>query len=64
MFRDPRQLEVIRMCEDCRVIAMSEQSDDPMRFGTRPCIRTTDDYIEAEEKARAAGRRPEDFIDC
>jgi ferredoxin len=63
MFRDERQLEVLQMCEDCRVIAVAERAPDPMRMGTRPRIMTTDDYIEAEQKARSSGRKPEDFID-
>ncbi len=72
MFQDGGQLEVIQMCEDCRVIAMSERSEDPMRLGTRPRIVTTDDYLEADKTAseRGAGngaspgrpRKPEDFI--
>jgi ferredoxin len=46
-----RRLEVIKMCEDCRVIAVSEEDFDPYAK-PRPPIRTTEDYLrEREEKA-------------
>jgi ferredoxin len=47
-----RRLDVIKMCEDCRVIAMSEDDFDP--YGKpRPPVRTTDDYLrERDEEAR------------
>lgn len=47
-----QRLNVIRMCEDCRVIAMTETDFDP--YGApRPAPRTTDDYLrERAERAR------------
>jgi ferredoxin len=46
-----RRLEVIKMCEDCRVIAVSEEDFDPYAK-PRPPMRTTEDYLrEREEKA-------------
>jgi ferredoxin len=47
-----RRLDVIKMCEDCRVAVMAEEDFDP--YGKpRPPVRTTDDYLrEREEKAR------------
>jgi ferredoxin len=51
MFKGQAQrLEVLKMCDDCRVAAMSEQDFDP--YGPpRPKVRTTDDYLrEREEK--------------
>jgi len=48
-----RRLDVIKMCEDCRVIAVSEEDFDP--YGKpRPPVRTTEDYLRErdEEKAR------------
>ena len=47
-----RRLEIIKMCEDCRVIAVTEEEFDP--YGKpRPPVRTTEDYLrEREEKAR------------
>ena len=51
MFRGQAQrLEVLKMCDDCRVITVSEQDFDP--YGPpRPAVRTTADYLrEREEK--------------
>jgi hypothetical protein len=47
-----RRLDVIRMCEDCRVAVMAEEDFDP--YGApRPLPRTTDDYLrEREQKPR------------
>ncbi len=47
-----RRLDVIKMCEDCRVAVMAEEDFDP--YGKpRPPVRTTEDYLrEREEKAR------------
>ena len=43
-----RRLDVIKMCEDCRVIAMSEDDFDP--YGKpRPPVRTTEDYLRERE---------------
>jgi ferredoxin len=51
MFKGQAQrLEVLKMCDDCRVAAVSEQDFDP--YGApRPKVRTTEDYLrEREEK--------------
>jgi ferredoxin len=53
MYKDSAQrLDVIKMCEDCRVAVMAEQDFDP--HGTpRPPVRTTEDYLrERDEKLR------------
>jgi ferredoxin len=54
MFKDnAKRLEVLRMCDDCRVIAMTEDSFDPYGAPGRPTPRTTEDYLrEREEKHR------------
>jgi ferredoxin len=46
-----RRLEIIKMCEECRVIAVSEEEFDP--YGKpRPPVRTTEDYLrERDDKA-------------
>ena len=47
------RLNVLKMCEDCRVIAVTEQAFDPYGAGIpeRPRPRTTDDYLrETDEK--------------
>ena len=49
------RLNVLKMCEDCRVIAVTEQAFDPYGAGIaeRPKPRTAEDYLrEAEEKGR------------
>jgi ferredoxin len=52
MYKDSKKrLDVIRMCEDCRVAAMAEEQFDPFGTPARPRLRTTDDYLrEREEK--------------
>jgi ferredoxin len=51
---ESKRLEVLKMCEDCRVIAITEQEFDP-HAPPRPHVRTTEDYLrerEAFERAR------------
>jgi ferredoxin len=49
------RLDVIKMCEDCRVIAITEQEFDPYGAPPRPHPRTTEDYLrEREEQERTA----------
>ena len=63
MFQNAEQARLIKMCDDCRVQALSELGDDPFSKGTRPKVRTTEDYLAAEEKARASGKSVDDFLD-
>jgi hypothetical protein len=53
MFRDSqRRLDLIKMCDDCRVAAVSEENLDPYGPPRTP-VRTTDDYLrEREEQKR------------
>jgi ferredoxin len=59
MFQDSGQIERIKMCENCRVTAQFESSNDPFRAGARPAMRTTEDYLrereieEARQKVKA-----------
>jgi ferredoxin len=55
MFQNSAQrLDVIKMCEDCRVVAIAEQEFDPYREPPRPKARTTEDYLrEREREGRA-----------
>ena len=55
MFQNSAQrLDVIKMCEDCRVVAITEQQFDPYGAPPRPKMRTTEDYLrEREEQERA-----------
>ena len=54
MYKDtPRRLEVIKMCDDCRVAVVSEQDFDPYGSPPRPPPRTTDDYLRERQEAKA-----------
>ena len=55
MFQNAAQrLDVIRMCEDCRVIAITEQELNPYAGPPRPKPRTTEDYL--RERAEREGK--------
>ena len=50
MFSGPNsRLEVLKMCEDCRVIAVTEDALDPYGAPPRPRPRTTEDYLRERE---------------
>ena len=61
MFQTADKLALIQMCETCRIVAMSEATDNPMRGPDRPRVRTTDDYL-AGDAARKSRSKPDDFI--
>jgi len=52
MYKDaPKRLDVIKMCDDCRVAVVSEEDFDP--YGKpRPPVRTTEDYLREREAAK------------
>ncbi len=51
MFIGPNsRLDVLKMCEDCRVIAVTEEALDPYAAPQRPRVRTTDDYLRERER--------------
>jgi ferredoxin len=45
----PHRLDLIRMCEDCRVIVVAQESFDPHDAPQRPKPRTTEDYLRERE---------------
>jgi ferredoxin len=53
MYTGSRRIDVIKMCEDCRIAATAEESFDP--YGApNQTVRTTDDYLrERDAQARA-----------
>lgn len=54
----PSRLDVIKMCDDCRVAVVTEQDFDPYGAKPRPPVRTTEDYLrqrEAQEKQSGEG---------
>ena len=58
------RLDVVRMCDDCRVAVISEQDFDPYGATPRAHPRTTEDYLrereEAERKKGEAERKGSD----
>ena len=44
-----RRLDVVRMCEKCRVEAVMNEGFDPYGAPQRPPIMTTEDYLKARE---------------
>ncbi len=50
MFETSEQLDMLKMCEDCRVEAMAGITDDPMAVGTVPKVLTADDVLEEDEE--------------
>jgi ferredoxin len=47
----PQRLDLIKMCEDCRVVAVTQDGFDPHET-PRPRLRTTDDYLRERETKR------------
>jgi ferredoxin len=53
MYKDrPARLDVITMCDDCRVAVISEQDFDPYGAPPRAPPRTTEDYLREAERAK------------
>jgi ferredoxin len=51
MFQNSAQrLEVVKMCEDCRVVAITEEQFDPYGAPPRPRLRTTEDYLRERDE--------------
>jgi ferredoxin len=44
-----KRLDLIKMCDDCRVAVISEEEFDPHAAPPRPTLRTTDDYLRERE---------------
>ncbi len=49
------RLELIKMCEDCRVIAVTEQEFDPHGAPARASPRTTEDYLRERDASKPEG---------
>jgi ferredoxin len=47
-----KRLDVIKMCADCRVEAVMNESFDPHAGPQRPPVMTTEDYLRAREKKK------------
>jgi ferredoxin len=55
------RLDLIKMCDDCRIAVVTEQDFDPHGAPPRAHPRTTDDYL--RERAEAERRRAEEKMD-
>jgi len=52
MFQDKGGVERLKMCADCRVIAIATEDKHPLAAGIVPKPRTTDDYLREREELR------------
>ena len=51
--KDSNRIDVLRMCEDCRVAVVTEEEFDPYGAPPRPNVRTSEDYLrERAERER------------
>lgn len=57
MYQDSGAADLIRMCDNCRIEAQANSSNDPFAMGERPRILRTEDYLAEEERVRA-GEKP------
>jgi ferredoxin len=58
MFKGQAQrLDVLKMCEDCRVGAVMEQDFDPHGAPPRPPVRTTEDYLREREARKGEDKQ-------
>jgi ferredoxin len=48
---DPQRLDMIKMCEDCRVAVVIDTEFDPHGAPPRPKVRTSDDYLRERREA-------------
>jgi hypothetical protein len=49
-----QRLDIIKMCDDCRVAAVAEQGFDPYSAQKQP-VRTTDDYLRERDAQKSNG---------
>ena len=52
-----RRLDVVRMCDNCRVDAVMNEGFDPYAGPGRPVARTTEDYLRERQPSATAARR-------
>jgi len=60
MFQDDKAMNRLKMCDDCRIISMTEDIVHPMAVGKVPIPRTTDDYLREREELRRKAK--EDMV--
>ena len=54
MFAGAGSLDHLKLCQDCRIVVLAEQPDNPFKLGTVPKVRTTTDYLREREQQAAA----------
>jgi ferredoxin len=55
MFKgSPERVDLIKMCDDCRVAFVSEKEFDP--YGAPTAVRTTDDYLRERDETKAGDK--------
>jgi hypothetical protein len=53
MFQGQAQrLDLLKMCEDCRIAVVADQAFDPYGAPPRPAMRTTEDYLRERNAKR------------
>ena len=52
MFAEGNRIDMLRMCDNCRVVSQMENQNNPMAAGERPRTRTTDDDLREREILR------------
>ena len=56
MFSDEGRLDLIRMCDDCRIVVQMEDENQPMAGPPRAKVRTTDDELRERDELRKLAR--------
>ena len=52
MFAGEGALDRLKMCDNCRVVALAEEDTHPLAGAPRPMVRTTEDYLQEREQLR------------
>ncbi len=55
MFQSEDAQALIRMCDDCRIVAQADTMKDPFAMGERPRLRTTMDELAERDAAKKKG---------
>ena len=55
MFMGESRADLIRMCDDCRIITQNESTNNPFVAGDRPRVRISEDYFAAEKDIHEHG---------
>lgn len=58
MFQSENTANLLTMCDNCRIESQANGENDPFAMGERPKVRTTQDYLDADEQ----GLSIDDFL--